>query len=154
MENKYQKSRIYKIVDVGYTKCYIGSTTTSLAVRMSHHRDHYRAFQRGQHNDMSVFRLFEEFGVENCKIELVDTFPCQSREELLQREGHHIQNTECINRCVAGRSVVQWKQQHKERIHEYYEKSREKDIQRSRARYQEKRDQINEVRKVLAKCCF
>ena len=31
MENKYQNSKIYKIVDVGYNKCYIGSTVEELS---------------------------------------------------------------------------------------------------------------------------
>ena len=152
MENTYQRSRVYKLIDAGRTKCYIGSTTTSLSVRTSHHRDHYRACLNGRHNNMSVFRLFDEFQPENCKIELIETFPCNSREELLQREGFHIQQTECINKCVAGRSVNQWKLDHKERTRAYYEKSREKDIERARNRYEAKREQINEARMALAKC--
>ena len=36
-QNKYQNGRIYKIVDVGYNKCYIGSTIQLLAVRKSKH---------------------------------------------------------------------------------------------------------------------
>ena len=35
MENKYQRGKIYKIVDIGCTKCYIGSTIETLSNRMS-----------------------------------------------------------------------------------------------------------------------
>ena len=31
------------------------------------------------------------------KIELIENYPCLGSEELLKREGFHIQNTECIN---------------------------------------------------------
>ena len=31
------------------------------------------------------------------KIELIENYPCLGSEELLKREGLHIQNTECIN---------------------------------------------------------
>ena len=41
MENKYQNSKIYKIVDVGYNKSYIGSTVQKLSNRMAKHRSEY-----------------------------------------------------------------------------------------------------------------
>ena len=36
--NRYQNGKIYKITDVGYNNCYIGSTTESLSQRMARHR--------------------------------------------------------------------------------------------------------------------
>ena len=41
--NKYQNGKIYKIVDVGYNKCYIGSTTETVSQRMARHRNCYKA---------------------------------------------------------------------------------------------------------------
>ena len=46
--------------------------------------------------------MFEEFGLDNCKIELIENFPCNNREELHAREGYHIQQTECINKATPG----------------------------------------------------
>ena len=37
-KNVYQHGKIYKIVDIGYTMVYIGSTTVELATRMARHR--------------------------------------------------------------------------------------------------------------------
>lgn len=44
----YSKGQIYKIVDNGFNKCYIGSTVETLSKRMTHHRYHYTAFKKGQ----------------------------------------------------------------------------------------------------------
>ena len=66
--NKYTNGKIYKIVDVGYTKCYIGSTTEpTLGRRMAKHRGDYAHYQRveGNKGRVSSYSLFDEFGVEN-----------------------------------------------------------------------------------------
>ena len=48
--------------------------------------------------------MFDEFGVENCKIELVEQFPCSNKDELNKREGYHIRREKCVNKFVAGRT--------------------------------------------------
>ena len=44
INNKYQNGKIYKITDVGYNKCYIGSTTEGLSTRMARHRASFKQF--------------------------------------------------------------------------------------------------------------
>ena len=41
---------------------------------------------------ISSFDLFNEYGVENCKTELIEYFKCDSLQELRKREGEHIKN--------------------------------------------------------------
>lgn len=108
MESKYQRGQIYKIVDVGYNLCYVGSTCEKLSQRMVRHRIDYR----NKKKKLSVAKIFDEYGVENCKIEWIEDCPCNSRKELLAREGHYIKNTECVNRNVVGRTD-QEKKKHK-----------------------------------------
>ena len=108
---RYKNGKIYKIVDVGYEKCYVGSTCEELSQRMARHRQKYYFNERHGRNKHSNSRvLFDEYGVDNCKIELIEHYPCDSKEQLLRREGYHIQNTECVNRCVAGRTPKNTKQ--------------------------------------------
>ena len=160
MEDKYQRGKIYKIVDVGYTKCYIGSTIETLSNRLSKHRNQYKT--RVTH--VNSFLLFDEFGVENCKIELIENFPCSSKEELLQREGTHILNNDCINKCVAGRSKKQWyddninkinddrqkyRDEHKEHIRNISKAHRE----RNKETLNEKRRQYYNDNKAIARQC-
>lgn len=116
MSNKYENGKIYQITDTGYNKCYIGSTVEPLANRFSKHRYEYNNLPN---KGLTSFLIFKEFGIQNCKIELIETFPCNNREELNAREGYHIRNTTCVNKQVAGRSDEQYRMEHKEQTREY-----------------------------------
>ena len=127
--NKYEKGKIYQISDVGYTKTYYGSTCETLSRRMSRHKEKYRAFKADKMDcNRRVNTLFEEFGIDSCKIELVENYPCNSREELLRREGYYIKNNECVNKIVSGRTNREWKEdnyeQYMEKKKEYWEKNK------------------------------
>ena len=104
--NKYTKAKIYKIVDNGYNLTYFGSTTKQLSTRMVRHIRMHRLHSDGKYHNVSVFKIFDEFGTENCRIELVENFSCNTKTELLKREGFYISNKECVNRYVAGRTQI------------------------------------------------
>lgn len=108
--NRYENGKIYKISDVGYNKCYIGSTCESLSQRLARHRACYNLFlkNKAKQPKMKSFELFDEYGVENCKIELIEHWGCDTKEELLKREGHHIKENDCVNRCLAGRTKIEY----------------------------------------------
>ena len=106
--NKYASSKIHKVVDNAYTMCYYGSTTMQLSRRMAKHRLHYRLFGEGKFSRISVFDIFEAHGVHNCKIELVEECPCESKEQLNQREGFHVRSNECVNKNIPGRTLAEW----------------------------------------------
>ena len=128
--NKYQNGKVYKTVDVGYKKCYIGSTCESLNQRMARHRSKYAAYLNGKVEHTRSFYLFDEFGVDNCKIELIEHYPCDEKDELRKREGEYIRATECVNKQVAGRTHKQYYEENKEicirKCREYNTNNREK----------------------------
>ena len=72
----------------------------------------------------------------NYKIELIETYPCLTREELNAREGFHIRNTECINRCIAGRTKQ-----------EYYKENQEKILEQKKHYHEDNQDQLKEKMK-------
>ena len=114
-ENKYHKGQIYKITDVAYTECYYGSTIEPLNKRMVHHRQRYINRDSGKETCIrSVNVFFDKYGLENCKIEWVEDYPCNSKKELARREGFYIQNTRCVNKNVAGRTNEECRQVSKE----------------------------------------
>jgi len=82
----YKNGKIYKIVDIGYTKMYIGSTTQPLYKRFSCHKMKFIAWKNNKHNKLMVFDIFEEFGIDNCKIELIEECPCENRMELCKKK--------------------------------------------------------------------
>ena len=114
--NRYENGKIYKIVDVGYNKCYIGSTCESLSQRMARHRACYNLYlkDKAKQPAMTSFSIFDEYGVENCKIELIEKYECNNKEELLKREGSHIKENECVNRCLAGRTKIEYSKMYRE----------------------------------------
>ena len=81
--NRYEKGQIYKIVDIGQTKMYIGSTTEPWSKRMERHRSDYKQYLMNEKHYMSSFSLFDEFGIDNCKILWMENYPCSSKKELL-----------------------------------------------------------------------
>ena len=126
--NRYEKGKIYKIVDLGFNKCYIGSTTEPLSKRMERHRRHYQRYKETGKVDTRCCSIFDEYGIENCKILLLEDYPCRTKEELLRREGEYIKNNECLNRYIAGRTAKEYKEEYKEyfkaKRHEHYEKTK------------------------------
>jgi hypothetical protein len=143
--NRYENGKIYKITDVGYNKCYIGSTCESLSKRMERHRKQYKEYIKGRmKKKTTAIDIFNEFGIENCTIELIENYPCQSKEELFKREGGHIKATECVNRQIAGRTQQEWKLDNPEQAREYYERGKA----RARAYYHKHKEEIIEKRRL------
>lgn len=94
--NKYQNGKIYRITDIGYNKFYHGSTIDRLCNRMAKHRNLYKRCKEGKSHLYTHYSIFDEYGIDNCKIELLERFPCGGKEDLLKREGWYIENNDCI----------------------------------------------------------
>jgi len=126
----YQNGKVYMIWYEGEEKRYYGSTTVSLTERLSQHKRSYKA----KNGSCSVYKLFDKYGTELAKIELVEAFPCDNRNELEAREGLHIRDNTHINRCIMGRPkgecVREWKEANKERVQDagktYYQANKDK----------------------------
>ena len=115
--NKYHHGKIYKITDNAYTKCYIGSTVEKyLSIRMGKHRSCYRQFKKNNAHLCCSYNIFDEFGLENCKIELIEAYKCETKEELLKREGYYVKNTNCVNKLMPGRTKSEYWDDNKEEI--------------------------------------
>jgi len=105
----YSKGKIYMIyptVQHDEGDIYIGSTTQSLSKRMAHHRCQC----------ISSSILFDKYGVENCKIELIEYFACNTKEELNKKEGEHQRARPCVNIRIAGRTMKQHYEDNKDAI--------------------------------------
>ena len=131
----YKKGQIYKICDVGFNKCYIGSTVEKLYVRMVRHRCHYKKYLEGQNHFLHLFKIFDEFGIENCKIYWIEDYPCGSKKELEAREGYYIQNTDCVNKRIEGRTKKQWEEENCEKV----KSQRKEHWENNKERYNEER---------------
>lgn len=129
----YSKGQIYKIWDTSFTKCYIGSSVQPLSKRFQKHKSDYEKFLNDKCNYVSVFEIFNEFGVENCKIFWEENFPCSSKKELEKREGEIQKTNDCVNKVIAGRTS-----------RERYEENKETILSKNAIYYANNKDKISE----------
>lgn len=134
----YSKTKIYKIWSHLGDKIYIGSTTKNyLSERMTKHREDYKRWKAGKSNKIMSYGLFDEYGIENCKIELIEAKSCTDKDEQLQLEGKYMREMKCINKCIAGRTLEQYYQDNKGEILEHTKQYR-KDNQEALKLYETK----------------
>ena len=101
----YGNGKIYKIVANNGKDgdIYIGSTSKKyLSQRMDRHRCAYKEWKLGNFHFITAFELFDKYGVENCKIILIENCPCESKDELIARERHWYESLECFNKNKPG----------------------------------------------------
>ena len=100
----YNEGKIYKIENMNGDKCYIGSTTKQyLSQRMQFHRSDYHKWLKGNKRKCTVYDIFEEFGIDNCRIVLLEAFSCESKDALLAREVHYMKSIPCVNKRMEGK---------------------------------------------------
>lgn len=147
----YQLGKIYKIYShIDPSICYVGSTCKKyLCQRINGHRSDYNKWKDGKSRKVMSYDIFEKFGVDNCIIELVKEYPCESKDQLSKKEGEYIKTLNCVNKCISGQTPKEsnkiWREQHKELIvikqKEYNEQNKEKIAIRSK-QYREKNKEI------------
>jgi hypothetical protein len=123
--SNYQQGKIYKIVSANTDKIYIGSTTKQyLSSRIAHHKCVYKKWLKGEHHKLNSFDVLE-FG--DCKIILIESFPCNTKAELEAREYHHIKENNEIttNTHMPSRTRDMYEIEHKEYLEEKRKEWRE-----------------------------
>ena len=138
----YSNGKIYKIEPLNGEDgdVYIGSTTKEyLSQRMTAHRTTYKCFLNGKYGKLTSFKLFEKYGIDNCKIILLELVNANSKDELLAREAHYIKSVACVNKvvplqthkeyCEANKDAIliqkkEYKKENKEAISEYQKEYR------------------------------
>ena len=113
----YKNSKVYKIWSPNGDKIYVGSTTKiMLCQRMTVHRYKYRLWKETGKVDTTSYILFDEYGLKNCFIELLEAKECSSKDELHKLEGKYIRELNCVNKVVPGRTKKEYREDNKEHI--------------------------------------
>ena len=108
--NKYSRGKIYKLVPKFWEGdeflTYYGSTCEIyLSRRLQKHILNYKVFLNGKSkSNLTSFRLFETYGIDNIEIILVEDFECESKNQLEARERYYIENNDCINKKIPTRA--------------------------------------------------
>ena len=118
MTSRYANGKIYSIRSLSHPEeVYIGSTCMPLHKRLHSHRASFYMWRRPvTRKNPGYMSSFEMIKYDDHYIELVENFPCDSKDVLRRREGQVIRETDCINRRVEGRTREEWYQDNKEHV--------------------------------------
>jgi len=145
----YSNGKVYKIEPIygDEGEVYFGSTTKQyLSQRMDSHRNNYKSYKNGYKSLLcGSFILFDKYGIENCKIVLLENVIAESKDQLTAREAYYIRNYKCVNKYIPLRKV-------KEYMEEYYTKNREKLVKNKKEYYNKNKEIICEKIKVKVTC--
>ena len=123
----YQDGYIYKLWSLQTEEIYIGSSTTEPRKRLCDHKAKYRRFLEGRFKYLlSSYKIVQ---YPDCKIEIIEKYPCNSKAELCKREGEHQRATKCCNTEIAGRTNK-----------EYYEDTKDKRLKEGKEYYKKNKN--------------
>lgn len=112
--NRYSHSKIYKLVNDIDDAIYVGSTTEPLHKRLYKHKQRAK-----QCPNRRVYEHIMKIGWENVHIVLIESFSCNSKEELLRQERHHIDELKpTLNKNLPLRTFPEWRMENKEELKE------------------------------------
>ena len=108
----YSTSKIYRL-QCSSGSFYIGSTRNVLSKRLCEHKQKSITYP-----ERRVYKhILENGGWANCKIVLIEAFPCANRQELVKKEDEYIRNQketpECLNIFYAFETPAQKKERRK-----------------------------------------
>lgn len=147
----YQQAKIYKIWSTQTDQIYIGSTVQGLGNRLSHHRTDMKMGKK-----CTSCYLLKEF--DDCRIELIEYYPCNTKEELEKREGEIIRDnlSICVNKRVAGRTRTQYYQDNKKTIaekkKEWSENNKDKQKETHREWYEKNKEKQRQIKSQQFDC--
>ena len=110
----YKNGKIYQILNNVNDDVYVGSTTQLLCKRFYCHKSHSDTLFRKH----KLSELMRTIGKNNCYIELIENYPCNTKEELIAREGHYIRERATLNQQIAGRTRKERREVNAEHIKE------------------------------------
>lgn len=139
----YKNGKIYRLFDKttgdGF---YIGSTASSLPQRFHAHKTRLKS------SPLPVYEKWRSIGTDNVGIELIEDYPCETKNQLHRREGYWIkQNPNFENVFVAGRTVQEHYEDNKERFAEKRRQWYEDNPTYNQDYYQRKKDYIKQLNK-------
>ena len=127
LRNKLSKAKIYKIIDNTNDNVYIGSTCKTLKERLISHKCSYNRFLKGLYNNVKSFDIIKN---NDYHIELLENCNIKTKQELFQRERYYIENNECLNKVIPGRSRIEtikaYNEANKDKQREYRDTNKDK----------------------------
>jgi len=99
---------------------YIGSTVTELANRLSHHIQSAKKY-----TERKIYKHFNELSWDNVSIELICTYPCNNRTELLKEENEYIRKALLDPFCLNINNTLLTQEEQREKYKNYRDSHKE-----------------------------
>jgi len=93
--SKYNNSKIYKLVDLTTNKIFIGATCSKLSCRLAIFKNCYKQYKLGKYTYIKAFELLKN---DSCRIDLLENYSCETKEELNAKLGEYVSKLDCINK--------------------------------------------------------
>jgi hypothetical protein len=138
---KYQRGKVYEIVCRKTGLRYIGSTCEpTLARRLAKHVSDFKCWEKGKKNYVTSYNIIKN---GDYYIVLLESYPCNSCDELRMCEQKHINLNECINHLKAFQS----KEELNEYCKEYHNQHRDEKKEKAKQYREQHKEQIAEKKK-------
>ena len=113
---------IYPINSIDENDIYYGSTN-NINRRWSLHKHNYNT----KKTYYTSFILFDKYGIDHCKFEIIEEIKYNNKLELLNKEKYYIDNNKCINKMspIGRTNNPNTLQKYKDKKKEYYENNKE-----------------------------
>jgi hypothetical protein len=144
--NKYNNSKIYKLVCNNTGLIYYGSTIQPLHQRKCGHKKDYKKFLNKKCNYITSFKIIEG---GNYDIILVEEISCENREQLEAKERFYIDNNICVNKNIPARTIEEKRLLYLLQKKEHYDNNKEEMIERSKKYYEANKEKISLRKKEL-----
>lgn len=132
----YQNGKIYKIVSDETDDVYVGSTCSTLKRRFCSHKCDYDRKNKGMSFRGTCSNALLKYA--DARIILIENYPCESKRELLDREGEIIKNTHnCINTQIQGRTMKQYRIDNADKLKQQSKDYREKNKDKLKDKHKE-----------------
>ena len=131
----YTKSKIYKIVCNITGLTYYGSTVNPISKRISSHRSE---FKLGRVKCSSRQVLVGG----NYDYSLVEEFSCENKDQLHRRERYYIENNDCVNKQIPGRTLNEYREQNKDKLLAYQKEHYEQNKDKISEYYEQNKDKL------------
>lgn len=148
----YSKAKVYKLVhadvsvDDEFQDVYVGSTIRPLNTRLCGHRADYRRAKTG--NTRKLYQWFDDVGVENVTIVLLENTPCASYEEQRMHERRWCDTLKPSLNCKNPYTSLEERRMLKRGYDKIdYQRHREARIEKARKYAEENKELIAEQRK-------
>lgn len=148
----YNNGKIYKITADETDKLYIGSSCKPyLSRRLQEHKGDYKKWLNGSRPDRLT--SFEILQYENPQITLIESYPCNNKDELRARERYWIEHDDfkniCVNKNIPGRTKKESNKQWREKNSDYLKEVKKQYRENNKEQISEQNKKWREVNKEL-----